>query len=103
VTVPKQSVPGVRADLAVRQQVMPALELLHGAPRVPPEDAVNRQLQEVLQRPHERAVVAYVQQPYVLTVDPGCVRRCGGDHRDGHGSNAGQCAECPSSLVFHAD
>jgi hypothetical protein len=103
VTVPKQSVPGVRADLAVCQQVMPALELPHGAPRVPPEDAVNRQLQEVLQRSHERAVVAHVQELQVVTVDPGCVRRSGGDHRDGRGSNARQCAECPSSLVFHAD
>jgi hypothetical protein len=61
--------------LAICQQVVSALELLHGAPRVPPEDAVNRQLQEVLQRPHERAVVADVQQPWVLSVDPGRVRR----------------------------
>lgn len=92
----------MRAHLAVYQQVVSALELLHGAPRVPPEDAVNRQLQEVLQRPHERAVVAHPQQPRVMTVDPGGARRCGGDHRDGHGHNARQCAQPPSSLVFHA-
>jgi hypothetical protein len=102
VTVPKQSLPGLRAHLAVYKQVVPALELLYGAPRVPPEDAVNRQLQEVLQLPHERAVVAHAQQPYVLAVDPCRARRCGGEHRDGHGNNARQCEERPSSLVFHA-
>jgi len=93
----------LRTHLAVYQQVVPALELLYGAPRVPPEDAVNRQLQEVLQRPHQRAVVAHAQQPHVLAVDPSRVRRCGGDHRDGHGNNARQCEERPSSLVFHVD
>jgi len=103
VTVPKQSLPGLRADLAVHQQVVPALELLHGVPRVPPEDAVNWQLQEMLQRTHQRAVVAYAQQPHVLAVDPSRVRRCGGDHRNGHGNNARQCEEPPSSLVFHVD
>jgi hypothetical protein len=53
--------PGVRADLAVCEEMVPPLERPHGMTRAAAENAVGRDVQQTLQPPDERAVVADAQ------------------------------------------
>jgi hypothetical protein len=53
--------PGVRADLAVYEEMVPPLEGTYGMTRAATEHAVRRDVQQMLQPPDERAVVADAQ------------------------------------------
>jgi hypothetical protein len=94
-----QRAPGVRADLAVGEQVVGALEAFDLAAGAGTEDAVSRHAQQLLQLDHQMTGASGMQDVARHGVPLSGMRRPGDDQRRGRKAEACERAKRPPERV----